>query len=611
MKNKKLSIAIVSTFIAALGLSACSTVTADDKSIMTLTGYDGNEISIDTNAIYEKYKTSENGISRFYRAILEVMIRNYFETSEDPSVKTKYAELKEKASSDVKNDQSDARKNSNSNGTTYDTEWQAILDKNDVDDEEGLYQKYLYEYEKTEYEDKYFDNNLVDLTKEYIGFDDAGTAVSGKHASQLPYHVRHILVNTSASATDYVTGEITSSEAQKLATVYEQLVAGNNTFGQVAYERSDDSSASSYGDAGIMDTATSFVNEFKLGIYAYDAIYSNKATGDDTIERDTYFGLDGDYDDGTQTIKEKLQDIGLKTVSYEVFKLLGDSYDVEKSDAGLQVNEGVAKYYPRNIYWNNYLNIHNVFVITNEELPAGIHTYDLPSEAASGKTGFRNIPALDSVIGAGKKVLTDELGRVIIGVRSEYGIHFMILQRTPFEIDGTVSGFNGTTYSYNNTTINEYWTTYKPGDVNYPVDTNGKDKVTYVNYMDTEMSVYSSRADTVKGKVKGFDSMYDYRIFEELVSNGQITINDETIKNAISTFIDNKREYNEWNDEKSVNDTWNSYLDKIALQYEIRDDETGIDNSSRLVKVTCAIHFKDYDPDGSLWSKGGACYYEK
>ncbi len=611
MKYNKLSISIVSAFIAALGLTACSNVTPNDKSIVTLTGYDGNRINIDANAIYNKYKVTEDGISSFYQAILEVMIRNYFETSDDAEVKSSLEQFKISAKNDVAADKEDAREKAETNDTSYDTEWEAILEAAGVEDEEGLYQKHLYSYEKTEYEDKYFETNKAALTSEFIGFTDNGESVKdAHHESMYPYHIRHILVKTSASATDYVTGEITSAEAQRLNTVYEALANGRNTFGQVAYSWSEDTSASTYGDAGIMTTTTSFVNEFKLGIYAYDCVYGVDVTG--TASKTDKLGLNGSYNEEEKTVKQKLEDIGLATVPFAAFKFLGDNYDKEKSDAGLTVNDGVAKYYPRNIIWNNYLNLHNVFVITDESID-GL-TYQKPADVVPGKTGFRTIDALTPIVGAGTRVLTDEDGRVIIGVRSEYGIHFMITERTPFEISGTISGYvNGSEYSYDNTTINEYYTTYKPGDPQYPQTTSGVDKITYVNFMKSEESTYSSRAKTVEDSIKGFDEMYDYRIFEELVSNKQIQINDAEVADAIDRYIVQKRQYNEWNADKTLNDSWNSYLDKIALQYEIRGVENGgdLNNSQRLVKVTCGINFGNYNPNDPLWKEGGACYYEK
>ncbi len=623
MKHKKLSISVVSAFIAALGLTSCSNnVTASENAIVTLKGYDGQEIAIDTNAIYDKYKVSENGISSFYQAILEVIIRNFYETSTNSEVQSQLAEFESQARNDVTSKQDEARENADTNGTSYDTEWQAILDAANVDDEEGLYQQYLYNLEKEDYEDRYFESHKAELTNEYIGFKLDGESYvdyDGVHSSQYPYHVRHVLVNVTASATDYVTGEITSDEAKHLNTVYEALTNGRNTFGEVAYHWSDDSSSSKYGDAGIMATNTEFVNEFKLGLYAFDTVYGSNVTGDSQAKANK-LGTDGQYNEGSETIADKLSNIGLATVSYEVFELLGDYYNTEKSDEGLTVNNGLAKSFPRNVFWNSYLNLHNVFVVTDQMIPdeeLGLESGDVeythytePGEAVDGRAGFRHVAGLDSVVGADTRVLTDEFGRVIVCVRSEYGIHFMTMQRTPFEFDGTISGYNNGSYTYNNTNIAEYYTTYVPNDQEYPKNSNGSNKVTYVNFLISEESTYQERAQEVEDAIQAFDNMYDYRIFEELMESGQITINDEVVANKINEFINQKREYNEWEDAKKLNDSWNSYLDKISLQYEIRDDENGVENSKRLVKPTCGIRFKDYNPDDPIWKYGGECYYE-
>ncbi|MEA5061333.1 MAG: peptidylprolyl isomerase [Erysipelotrichaceae bacterium] len=620
MKHRKLSISLISAFIAALGLSACSDVTAKDNSILTLKGYDGETIDIDAGAIFNQYKTSADGISSFYKAILEVLIRNYFETSTDADVKSKLASLKTQAENKVKGVEEEARLNAEKNGTSYEEEWNKLLDSNKVEDRDELKALFLYNFEKAEIEDKYFENNLSSLTSEYIGFKQDNSNAWGayrgdEHSAMLPYHIRHILVKTTASATDFTSSEITQDEAKKLDTVYEALASGKNTFGQVAASWSDDSSASVFGDSGIMDVSENFVNEFKLGIYAYDGLYGKSVTGAQSINRDDYFGLSDSYNgsSATSTVKDQLSNIGLGQVSYEVFLRLGETYKTEKSDGGESVNDGVTKYFPRNIYWNNYLNLHNVFVITDNGLTdSGTH-WTKPGLDANGKTGFREVSGLG--LAAGTKVLTDEVGRVVIGVRSEYGIHFMIMQRTPFELDGTISSYNDSTksYSYNDVKINEYYTTKVPGDQGYPQTTEGKDKVTYVNFLNADKSVYTERADKVETKIKGFDSMYDYRIYEQFAANNQIQINDPTVKTEIDRYIAQKREYIEWSDEQNVTKTWQTYLDLLNLQYEMRDDDygTNLDGSKRLTKVTCAINFGSYDPNDALWKKGGACYYGK
>lgn len=620
MKHRKLSISLISAFIAALGLSACSDVTAKDNSILTLKGYDGQTIDIDAGAIFNQYKTSADGISSFYKAILEVLIRNYFETSTNPDVKSKLASLKTQAENKVKGVEEDARLNAEKNGTSYEEEWNKLLDSNKVENRDELKDMFLYNFEKAEKEDKYFEDHLSSLTSEYIGFKQktdstAWEAYRGvEHSAMLPYHIRHILVKTTASATDFTSGEITQDEAKKLNTVYEALSNGKNTFGQVASNWSDDSSASVFGDSGIMDVSENFVNEFKLGIFAYDGLYGKSVTGDQATNRDEYFGLSDAYNQsGTaSTVKTQLSNIGLGQVSYEVFLRLGETYKTEKSDDGLSVNDGAAKYFPRNIYWNNYLNLHNVFVITSNGLTdSGTH-WATPADPVD-KAGFREIGNLG--LSTGTKVLTDEAGRVIVGVRSEYGIHFMIMQRTPFEFDGTINSYNPATtgYNYNDVKINEYYTTKTPDDQGYPKTNEGKDKVTFVNFLNADKSVYTDRANKVETKIKGFDSMYDYRIYEEFAANNQIQVNDPTVKTEIDRYIAQKRDYIGWSDEQNVTKTWQTYLDLLNLQYEMRGDDygTNLDGSKRLTKITCAINFGSYDPDNALWKKGGACYYGK
>ena len=616
MKHRKLSITLVSAFIAALGLSACSDVTAKDNSLITIKGYNGETLDVDATAMFNEYKTSPNGISKFYEAILEVLIRNYFETSTEAEVKSKLVSLKAEAENKVKGKEQDAKSSANTNGTSYDEEFAKILDSNNVEDRAGLVSLFLYQLEKKHIEDKNLEKNLSSLTSEYIGFkksNDVWEEHSGvNHAPMLPYHIRHILVKTSAEGKNYTTGEITAGEAHSLNTVYLALANSKNTFGSVAKQWSDDTSSEKLGDAGIMDVSTSFVNEFKLGIYAYDGIYAKAVTGDQTVERENSFGLNEEYSvtsDTTSTVKDQLTNIGLGQVSYEVFERLGDIYDKEKTESNVSVNDGLAKYFPRNIYWNNYLNVHNVFVITDDQLAdTGTH-YDAPGVPGVSRTGFRHIPALG--LGGTTRVLTDEVGRVIVGVRSEYGIHFMIIQRSAFELGGTITSYDADTseYIYNDVGIDEYYTTKVPGEQGYPETDEKVEKVTYVNFMKDDKSTYIERARTVEGNIKGFDPMFNYRIFEDFMANDQIQIYDATVKQEIENYISRQRSSNAYNDRESVKETWQNYLDMLNVQYEERDDASGLENSKRLVKVTCAINFDDLS--NSVWKEGGACYYEK
>ena len=79
MKKSKLSITLVTGFIAAMALSACNNVTASKDAIVTFTPYGSKEkVALLTDDVYNAYSKTSNGISKFYDKILEVLIRYEF-----------------------------------------------------------------------------------------------------------------------------------------------------------------------------------------------------------------------------------------------------------------------------------------------------------------------------------------------------------------------------------------------------------------------------------------------------------------------------------------------------------------------------------------------------
>ena len=79
MKKNKLSLGLITSFIAAMGLTACAdAVTSSKDAVVTFKDYDGNEIGVITDEMFEEYSKSPAGISKFYDAIMEVLIRYEF-----------------------------------------------------------------------------------------------------------------------------------------------------------------------------------------------------------------------------------------------------------------------------------------------------------------------------------------------------------------------------------------------------------------------------------------------------------------------------------------------------------------------------------------------------
>ena len=607
MKKSKLSIGLVTSFIAALGLSACSgaKVTKNSTEIVTIKGYDGSTISINTSDLYNEYRGTSDGISKYYSAILETLIRHDYKNIEesDLSVEKDYELIEKEAKDKVKAAKTTAKENSKTNDTKYSTEWKNILSNNGVEDEEHLLQKYIYDAEKEQLEDAYFGKNKASLLEEYIGVTSNGKKAESKVDSVFPYHIRHILLSVDGGDKDFYNDTITESEAKTIVDVLSKLVDSNYTFGQIAYQYSGDSgSATKYGDAGIMSTTTSFINEFKLGIYAYDALFSGRSSVVEGVKEG--LGLTSDLNNSTSsgTVEEALNTIGnkdanlsltegkfLSKVPYGVFSQLEKLYKDTKNESSKLVNDGDEHYYPRNILWNRYLNLHNAFVITNEDITWSNNGTDSVSGTAVTSSRFNS-----------DGYLCDENGNVIIGVRGSYGIHLMIMQRSVLDVTTTKGG-----------TLEDYYTMSVPTDSDYPEVEN-----TYVSYLSTEVkSTYETRAKEIKDAVKAFDSTYDYRLYEYLVNkyesvlsfNGNGTALD--LGKLIEKYIETQRNSNKESRAKDLNSKWREYVELLQRQFEERTLLTSSNKDGRLVPTVCAIAF-GANTDG-LYNKGGLCYHEK
>ena len=650
MKKSKLSISLVATFVAALGMSSCSDVSSDKQSILDFKGYDGISYKILTDEMYADYQTTEN-ITKFYNPILEVMIRNEFAKEDSPLAKKKsYATIKQEAERDVK-DQKDKAEDSDE---SYNTAWENILDSYGVEDEDELLEHFIYEREKEAAEDWYYETYKEYLTKEWLGVTADGSAyqinestpypyVGGVLQSKFPYHIRHILVKTDGSGSEYGVDKISSDNAYKLANIVDELLDGNKTFGQIAFSRSDDGSASSYGEVDIMDNsyksdeggALTMVNEFQLGLYAYDVLLGSNRTKNTaatkaglgisegveskiTAAADNKFALKDNT--GTDGIN------GLTRVPASVFARLAQYAEKTTSSDGYNLANGKEEIYPRNILWNKYLNHHNPFIITNNESEdcsasvaadgksyaenynANINTGAVAVAGVTGKCGYRSAKALGLIGEAANDfgVLCDENNNVIIGVRSQFGIHFMVIQKSILDFT------NG---EGNNVSLEQYYTTLVPSDSDFPKDSAGNNKSTYVTYINsTNPSDYTTRAEKIKSAIKSYDSTYEYRLFEELYEMNKSSFNlsesgKKLIEN-IQNYIQIQRESKIYTQTEGIAKVWDKYFEKLEQQNTVRTQ------SKRVIPEGCIVGFNtafndDSEINHDAYKEGGVCYYGK
>ena len=607
MKKSKLSITLVTSFIAAMALTACNEVTASKEAIVTFTPYGSKEsISLITDDVYDSYRGTNNGVTKFYEKILEVLIRYQFKENNFDKGELKYSEIETWAKNQVQEQKDKAKANAKSNGTKYDDEWDSILESNGVEDAKGLQEKFIYEKEKEVMKNWYADNtdNAEALKEEFIGVKADGTSAEDKVKGAMPYHIRHILVKVdeaSDAQAKFYKGTISENQAKLLADTVSTLASGKYTFSQVASMYSEDGSASSGGDVGIMTNAATsgslgMVNEFQLGLYAYDNLYDAANVADaaaDVIKEG--LGI-------TDEVKNALPAAAVE-VPYETFVNLGKYAKVVADKEGNKLANGSVAVYPRNVLWNKYLNLHNVFLIKN------VKKADAKFGAADAASEFANLASstVDSEAPTARfnadGYLVDENDNVIIGVRSQYGIHFMIIEESMYDYKDLAT----------------YYSTKLPGEEGYSSDS-------YVGFIQSQSNEdYKKRADDVKSKITSFDATYDYRLYQYL--NTQVTVKfsgaAEGLGEEIDTYIEKAQENNAFKQVDGLEKVWRTYNELLDVQEENRammfdtvnaqgDTQS---NLTRLVSEAVADDFmKLYEGLGDAttyakFAEGGLYYY--
>ena len=600
MKKSKLSITLVTSFIAAMALTACNEVTASKEAVVSFKPYGSDKaISLITDDVYSAYRGTTNGVSKFYDKILEVLIRYEFKEGNFSDGELKYKEIEDWADNQVKEQKEKAKANAKSNGTNYDDEWDSILESNSVENAKELKEKFIYEKEKEVITNWYADNtdNAEALKNEFLGIDKDNKPVDQSTAevkAAMPYHVRHILVKVDESANTnekFYKGTITEEQARKLSNIVTDLATSQKTFAEIAKDSdSDDGSADKGGDVGIMTNDASsgqlgMVNEFQLGIYAYDNLYTAN-------KNDQYASV---IQKGLGITADVIADLPPEAVEvpYEAFVKLGKYAAATTDKEGNKIANGSEAFYPRNILWNKYLNLHNVFVIKNAKDGAGLFgdaeaknefAYDKLCDDEAYEADATKVPGFNTT----SKYLQDEKGNVIIGVRSQYGIHFMIVQES----------------MYDYAELATYYSTKLPNEEGYSSNS-------YVGFIEGSTEDAKKRADEVKSKITSFDATYDYRLYTYLTSKVQMSFTEAAgdLENKIERYIGSNKSNNAYKQEDGLLKVWRTYTELLEVQQTNREyqfntvNAKGIaqNNLTRLVSEKVADDFiKLYEGTGTV-----------
>ena len=650
MKKAKLSLGLAAVAATAIGLSGCNEVTANEGVVLTFKAEDGTSVKYTANDLFDSVNNNSTAASTAFDKVYEILIRHYYEAPSQKSVKD---QINADAQNKVNDTLETAEKNRKSNGTTYEAELEKLLDSKNVDNIDELFDAEVYTLEKAKFEKNYYDDEHIEWMRDGVDANELmdnmrrqaerfGTKMLPNAATQVDLGIRPFHV-TLDDGSEWTADSIIIATALAGDTTSER-----QTFGSIAFAMSDDGSAASYGDLGIVDKNTvtnEYVQEFGLGMYAYDAIYNKTAdiaAGRRNAENKANLLPDDSatINSTTTNAKTYFENLGIGTIPYGAAVALASAAEIEDAD-GVSINDGNATFYPRNVIFNKYFNKHNVAVIVPNEIAYNVATNDNPGaiEAYNDKgtasatyaalPGFSvNTKGLVDVSarngGTNENVLTDKAGRIVLAVRagasgSYEGIHFIVINRSALDEFG--SSFNGTDAAAELTaktagtaTLSQYYTIHTPEKAEYPTvsETDKTGLLTYTNFIKGGTNTPMQRSDTVRTKIKGYNNNLNTYIFESLVKSEQLKFNEKNswVEELINRYISTKRESSKRNETKDFNDKWVTYAEFLSYQEKQRHGgDADNDGMGELISETCAIGYSGTDAKNGtgLWAKGGAC----
>ena len=639
MIKRKKSICLAIAALSAVSLSGCSSVTNNTEGYILTYTYNGKDLTISTREIINRYlnQNRNDHAAAFYNALNEVVIRRAF--AEGGVLSAFSATVDAQATDEVNKAKDDADDNGQN--------WSDYLDTQITDDtltteekEQEFFLQKQYEKMQTTVEEQYFENfndYQKDSTDTTAGSQDDYNLLYGKNGyiqNKVPYHIRHILVQVDASEDyGYSRGHISSDDAHQIYQVVSALASGT-PFAEVANLYTDDTGNDGKngknGGEYIMDTSTSFVNEFKLGIYTYDLL----------LHKNNYETTDENYKTKLdnlhipENVKDTLTNFGVSYIPYDVIYELEQVKD-KTTENGVTVNNNDADYYPRNIYFNKYFQNRNVAFITNErlftakELGSDYANNDLgqmrkETDPVSGNEVFTDIQDDGHYTTSGepapvehftssessknfhditmtinghevtKSVLCDTNGNPIMVVRnqeSSSGVHFIVIERSAFDTDA------GDTTNPWKASIEEYYAPVSPKntdnlvngnpawltDGSFPVyqdDGVTLPKQTYVQTrairkgddVNDTVNSYTNRVSTLSTSIKTAIDTYD--TFKWLNPNYEIkldTIEDQNIQEMVERYINKETRATEDSAAQTLEDAWMSYANSIVQQNRQRE----------------------------------------
>lgn len=671
MKTGKRSLSLAMSILAIASLTACD----DDYTYPDAKWKEGIIVNVDGkdykyDEIYQLFDNSKGSAQAYFN-----VAKNILAQLVTPKTDTMLSNVDTKIN-DLKNTW---KTNARTNNTSYKEEQEKTFDSENVEDLDELREKYISQQQVEKNSQDFYEINANGVTDPSYTYYISEQMTKDYVTNQAPYHVSHVLVKVDASSDGegYWNGKITADNAKKIGNAV-RMLASSDSFGSVAQLVSEDEgSAKMYGElvtttegsqSVAMEKTTSYINEFKLGLYAYEAYLNpkTKAAEVNTAVRASLrvpgqAAASSSFDYKNDTAVSELITDGTLVGKNGAFGIplskaitLGYVADVEKNIVdGSKVDYASETQYPRNILFNNYFNYHGVNFLYDDSdtyeaeflkdaIEVGAHSGEtilslndvkdkLPSKYAeyeyvkgqlskidAGK--FKTVEGISgnlynydfdaftkksvlTKIPTSKKILVEkdtdtntDTNPVIIvrGGSSGYqGIHFIVVNNDPF-----VNSQN--TYQYYRTNIPD--ASADPASAKSADYSTNPSLINYVKADINSNTTYNARRDAVVAAVKASDSNIDFRLYEENIKKFGADKFNELLGDyagIINKYIEITKESSELGKNSSLDESWETYIQTLALQEEI--------TPRGLVPEVCVSAFEG----GNYGTLEGICHVEK
>lgn len=667
MKTGKRSLSLAMSILAIASLTACD----DDYTYPDAKWKEGIIVNVDGkdykyDEIYQLFDNSKGSAQAYFN-----VAKNILAQLVTPKTDTMLSNVDTKIN-DLKNTW---KTNARTNNTSYKEEQEKTFDSENVEDLDELREKYISQQQVEKNSQDFYEINANGVTDPSYTYYISEQMTKDYVTNQAPYHVSHVLVKVDASSDGegYWNGKITADNAKKIGNAV-RMLASSDSFGSVAQLVSEDEgSAKMYGElvtttegsqSVAMEKTTSYINEFKLGLYAYEAYLNpkTKAAEVNTAVRASLrvpgqAAASSSFDYKNDTAVSELITDGTLVGKNGAFGIplskaitLGYVADVEKNIVdGSKVDYASETQYPRNILFNNYFNYHGVNFLYDDSdtyeaeflkdaIEVGAHSGEtiltlndvknkLPSKYAEYEyvTGqlskidagkFKTVEGISdnlynydfdaftkksvlTKIPTSKKILVEkdtDTNPVIIvrGGSSGYqGIHFIVVNNDPF-----VNSQN--TYQYYRTNIPD--ASADPASAKSADYSTNPSLINYVKADINSNTTYNARRDAVVAAVKASDSNIDFRLYEENIKKFGADKFNELLGDyagIINKYIEITKESSELGKNSSLDESWETYIQTLALQEEI--------TPRGLVPEVCVSAFEG----GNYLTLEGICHVEK